>query len=133
MGLFRPDANASPRWRGNLKQYQFSYDAVTDSLQLADSKGQPAINPATGFFSPTSESYWSSASTYWSNQLMGIPPSSSDLPDGAIVEKGGAAHRLRQDHATSLADRNVYTCLSCAAGTGSARSDSTRFQSRTAR
>lgn len=128
MGLFRPDANASPRWRGNLKQYKFSYDPVTDSLQLADSRGQPAINPATGFFSPTSESYWSSASTYWSNQLLGIPPSSSDLPDGAVVEKGGAAHQLRRRHATSLEGRNVYTCLSCPAGSRLGASDATRFE-----
>ena len=127
MGLFRPEANASPRWRGNLKQYQFSYDPATDSLQLADSKGEPAINPATGFLSPTSESFWSSASTYWSNQLMGIPPSSSDVPDGAVVEKGGAAHRLRRDHAATLDNRNVYTCLSCAANTALGLSDSTRF------
>src|SRR5690606_33411850 len=49
MGLFRPDATSAPRWRGNLKQYQFAYDAVTDSLQLADSAGNSAINPATGF------------------------------------------------------------------------------------
>ena len=127
MGLFRPDANASPRWQGNLKQYQFSYDPVTDSLQLADSKGKPAINPATGFFAPTAESYWSSASTYWSNQLMGTPPSSSDLPDGAVVEKGGAAHRLRKRYATSLDDRKMYTCLSCAMGTALGASDATRF------
>jgi type IV pilus assembly protein PilY1 len=127
MGLFRPDANASPRWRGNLKQYQFSYDPTTDSLQLADSRGQPAINPATGFLAPTSESFWSSASTYWSNQQMGTPLSSSDVPDGAIVEKGGAAHRLRKDHATTLDGRNVYTCLSCPANSALGSSDLTRF------
>ena len=27
MGLFRPDANVSPRWYGNLKEYKLAYDS----------------------------------------------------------------------------------------------------------
>ena len=46
MGMFRPDGDALPRWRGNLKQYQFGYDPTTDSLFLSDKNGNPAISGA---------------------------------------------------------------------------------------
>ena len=32
MGMFRPDGDAKPRWRGNLKQYQFGLDAPRQSV-----------------------------------------------------------------------------------------------------
>ena len=51
-GTFRPDQRAAPRWRGNLKQYKFSYDPTTDTLALSDANGNPAVTGATGFFSP---------------------------------------------------------------------------------
>ena len=31
MGMFRPDATASPRWMGNLKEFKFSLDPDTVS------------------------------------------------------------------------------------------------------
>ena len=31
MGMFRPDGESNPRWRGNLKQYQFKYNPITDN------------------------------------------------------------------------------------------------------
>ena len=37
IGMFRPDGNALPRWVGNLKQFQFVYDAAQNTLRLADS------------------------------------------------------------------------------------------------
>ena len=95
MGMFRPDGDANPRWRGNLKQYKFGYDAATDSLFLSDANDHPAISGASGFISPTAVSYWTSASTFWVNQQLGTPLSSSDSPDGEVVEKGGVAQRIR--------------------------------------
>jgi len=75
MGMFRPDADSKPCWRGNLKQYKFNYDPATDSLFLSDA-GTPAksaISGTTGFISPTATSFWSSPSTFWKNQLFGTP------------------------------------------------------------
>ncbi len=118
LGQFRPDASGQPRWRGNLKQYQFSYDSVADSLSLADAKGVPAISPVSGFFMPNATSFWSTTSSFWTNQPAGAGSApKSDAPDGEIVEKGGAAQRLRSVYATSQVGRQVYTCLFCANGT----------------
>lgn len=129
MGMFRPDEQSRPRWRGNVKQYKFTYDPTTDSISLSDANGNPAVSSATGFISPTAVSFWTSASSFWINQAMGTPPSSSDSPDGEVVEKGGAAQRIRESYATSQASRNVYTCLasSCVAGTDLAAGTATQF------
>ena len=118
MGMFRPDKNASPRWAGNMKQYQFGVDAL-DKLYLAetalDAAGKPksAISSTTGFINPSATSFWSTGSTFWANQPIGTPPSASDSPDGEIVEKGGAAQRLRIANAVSQAARKVFTCIGC--------------------
>jgi len=67
LGMFRPDANANPRWVGNLKQYQFileypdptNEDPNTAILKLGDSAGFSAIsNAGTGFIAPTANSFW---------------------------------------------------------------------------
>ena len=75
-------------------------------------------------------SFWTAPSTFWSNQLLGTPLSSSDSPDGEVVEKGAAAQRLRVSYATSQDSRNVLTCtcVGCAAGTalGATRRDALR-------
>lgn len=126
-GTFRPDQRAAPRWRGNLKQYKFSYDPTTDTLALSDANGNPAVTGATGFFSPSAESYWTTDSTFWSNQLIGTPPSASDLPDGEVVEKGGVAQRLRIQHATTQANRKVFTCVGCATNTNLATNAGAEF------
>jgi type IV pilus assembly protein PilY1 len=127
IGEFRPDGSARPRWHGNLKQYKFSYDPVTNTLQLADALGMPALNSATGFFTPSAVSTWTRDSTFWSNDPQGTPPSISDSPDGPIVEKGGAAQVLRTLHATDQARRKVYTCINCVGGTMLAGSASALF------
>ncbi len=131
MGMFRPDGDALPRWRGNLKQYQFGYDPTTDSLFLSDKNGNPAISGATGFLSPAAVSHWTTDSTFWVNQQLGTPPSSSDSPDGEVVEKGGVAQRIRSAYATSQTTRNVYTCQACAANTNLASTASAQFSTTT--
>jgi type IV pilus assembly protein PilY1 len=112
MGMFRPDADGRPRWRGNLKQYQFALDAG-ENLYLADAEGQPAINAGTGFVAPAARSFWTAPSSYWTATPMGTPPSTSDAPDGEVVEKGAVAQRLRAAHAGTQEGRRVYTCLGC--------------------
>lgn len=118
MGMFRPDGDAKTRWRGNLKQYKFGYDAATDSLFLSDANGHSAINGATGFILPSAVSYWTSASTFWTNQQLGTPLSSSDSPDGEVVEKGGVAQRIRSTYSTDQSARQVLTCLSATCNSG---------------
>lgn len=128
MGVFRPDGSAKPRWRGNLKQYKFGYDPVTDTVRLEDSQNRSAVGPS-GFIAPDAVSFWTEGSTFWTNQRMGTPLSASDSPDGEVVEKGGVAQRLRTKYpdATAQATRKVYTCIACANGTNLATTSATQF------
>ena len=116
MGQFRPDANASPRWPGNLKVYQIALD-VNGNPILADRNGEGVEDTVNGFILPDKTSFWTTPSTFWAYDPIGNPPSASDAPDGNIVEKGGAAQRLRQDFATSQTKRQLFTCYgACAPG-----------------
>lgn len=158
MGMFRPDAGGQPRWYGNLKQYQFIYNSTTKILQLADATKTPAISAAgTGFMSPNAASFWDCTSAgntpfynvspynvlpanglcspiepsmgFWANQTSGVG-NAYDLPDGEMVEKGGAAMVMRLANLTdnyTLAPgpgnpRNLYTCPSGGCGAGVALS-----------
>src|SRR5204863_2524285 len=56
IGVFRPDATASPRWLGNLKQYQLGVNATTGALQLVDATLTQAVNLNTGFISNSAKS-----------------------------------------------------------------------------
>ena len=122
MGVFRPDADGNQRWAGNLKQYRFALDG--NSLYLADSTIDSTTNlptPAvdsqnTGFIQTCATSYWTTDSgAYWT-AVSGSKPSAcststyspySDAPDGPLVERGGAAQRLRN---LGYAARNIRTC-----------------------
>ena len=117
IGMFRPEP--TPRWYGNLKQYQFRANVnggTVVSLELADKNNNPAISSQNGFITSCAQSYWSTADTYWPNGYLGSCLSSSvqsNSPDGEIVEKGAAAQRLRARDAST---RNVKTCNTCGAG-----------------
>ncbi|MDZ7595935.1 MAG: PilC/PilY family type IV pilus protein [Thiobacillus sp.] len=127
IGMFRPED--SPRWYGNMKQYQFRADAVNGAvvgLRLVDkTNNYNVINPINGFVSPCAQSFWSTADTYWPSGYLGncLDPLigtevRSNSPDGEIVEKGSAAQRLRAVlvPAAGTDSRNVQTCdASCAA------------------
>lgn len=111
VGMFRPDAQFSPRWVGNLKQYEFKF--ISGNLELADALGQNVVLQSTGFFSPLAESFWTkgdpTVDVFFANLPSGTPASASDLPDGSIVEKGGVAQWLRRNNLQSAASRTVYT------------------------
>ena len=132
LGMFRPDANANPRWVGNLKQYQFILeypdpskpDPNTATLKLGDSAGQSAISSAgTGFITPTAISFWTKKDITNAPDLTGgffvkDPQGAGkafDLPDGELVEKGGAAQQLRLNNltvdyaSTPSSPRRLYT------------------------
>jgi type IV pilus assembly protein PilY1 len=119
IGMFRPDGNALPRWVGNLKQYQFLYDAVRDTLQLADVASTPAVSPVSGFIDGGATSFWTHPSSFWVNveASSGGRYSRSDAPDGERVEKGGVAQLLREAHLVTTAGRTVYTCAGWWCGT----------------
>jgi type IV pilus assembly protein PilY1 len=117
MGVFRPDDNAQQRWVGNLKQYQFALNG--NALFLADATGKSAVDAVnSGFIQHCAQSYWTKDSgTYWQsitgmNSASACDPTNnlkpySDLPDGPIVERGGAGQRLRD---LGYAARNIQTC-----------------------
>lgn len=155
MGMFRPDSGGLPRWKGNLKQYQFAYNPTLQQLYLADATGTAAVSAAgTGFLSPNASSFWTCTNTtnawsstapfilnsalippytpycvtpladpvqgFWANDPNGVSLN-WDLPDGEVVEKGGAAQMLRLANlsnnyvaapATTTNPRNLYTYFS---------------------
>jgi type IV pilus assembly protein PilY1 len=132
IGMFRPDANAKPRWRGNLKQYQLIRSA--SAVDLGDALGVNAVNPQTGFIASCAVSLWTTDSSNWwettyenagaQSQCTAFPTVGgttgstwSDLPDGPSVEKGGVAEVLRKGNnppttnttPTWTSNRTIYT------------------------
>ncbi len=110
VGMFRPDADALPRWAGNLKQYKLG--VVSNALRTLDAADQTAINSLTGFISECARSFWtpSVVDSYWAFRPQGgclavANSDASNYPDGNIVEKGAQAYRLR-----SSTTRTVKTC-----------------------
>jgi len=77
-------ASGSVHWPGNLKKYQLHAGDAT----IVDANGNPAVNPSTGFFKDTAQSFW------------------SPTVDGSTVTLGGAANQIPAPGA-----RNVYTYL----------------------
>ncbi len=100
--MFRPDGNGAPRWVGNLKQYQFGL--IDGTLDLVDKRQSGSRCPAPASFHATAESFWSEGQRVLRPMPSGTPASASDLPDGAIVEKGGAAQQLRKDNLQGAID-----------------------------
>ncbi len=131
IGVFKPDAALSPRWLGNLKQYELGVaNTTTGQLQLIDANGTAAVNLNTGFIANTAKSFWTTTSSFWSfrspfkNTDAG---GASDSPDGDLVEKGGAAEQLRVTYpnpdSTSPQTRAIYTCTgTCLTTTGTSLS-----------
>lgn len=80
-------------------------------LFLADRNNNSAIDQTagSGFIDLNAVSYWTTAQTpgFWSF-FPDATAGTDDSPDGPLVERGGAAFKLRNQFATG---RNVYTCL----------------------
>lgn len=125
MGMFRPDGARKPRWAGNLKQYQLAFFEGGD-LRLSDKTGTlQAVSATTGFITPCATSFWTTdTANYWqfnsehATGLCNAATKYSDAPDGPVVEKGGAGHRLRgvtvsggvPQTSTNYSTRTLYTC-----------------------
>ncbi|TBW06584.1 pilus assembly protein PilY [Azotobacter chroococcum subsp. isscasi] len=124
VGMFRPDANALPRWAGNLKQYKLGL--VDNELKTLDAQNQTAINSSTGFITECARSFWTPSSvtlpTYWSNVVeapaggcLAVDDSTyADYPDGNVVEKGAQSYKLRTLSGIDL--RNIKSCATTACG-----------------
>lgn len=69
ISVFSP--SGTTHWPGNLKKYRLRASDAT----IVDKNDNPAIDPATGFFSAASESFWS-------------------VGDGDDIEAGGAANMI---------------------------------------
>lgn len=124
MGMFRPDGGRKPRWAGNLKQYQLAF--FHGDLHLADKTGTlEAVSATTGFVTPCAASFWTTdTANYWqfnsehAEGLCNAATKYSDAPDGPVVEKGGAAQRLRgvtvsggvPQTSTNYSTRSLLTC-----------------------
>jgi type IV pilus assembly protein PilY1 len=83
--MFRPDASLQPRWFGNLKQYQLINS--NGAIVLGDAKGQPAINPLTGFPTSCAKSIWTTTSYDGTHYLGGYWDFSESL-DLAYAAQG---------------------------------------------
>src|SRR4029077_20484502 len=134
IGVFRPDSLASPRWLGNLKQYQLGVNSTTGALQLVDANLTQAVNLNTGFISTSATSFWTTAydadpiaagtQGFWSFRTPFATTDvgkDQDALDGDLVETGAAAERIRITYPspdlTAAQTRNIYTCTgSCTAG-----------------
>lgn len=112
VGMFRPQKHFNPRWDGNLKQYKLGEDGGV--LRLLDADDVRAVNNLTGFITECARSYWTPNTTdnYWELDPRGgcltvAGASSSNYPDGNIVEKGAQAYKLRS---LTPSARTAKTC-----------------------
>lgn len=83
VSVFQPSPNF--HWPGNVKRYLMSNGVITDA------NGLPAVDPATGFFKSSAQSFWSTA------------------PDGATIPAGGAANQIPAWDPSVTPHRNLYT------------------------
>ncbi len=86
--LFKPDQR--PSWSGNLKRYHVGADNDGDII-IQDRNGNPAVDPTSGFFSSSAQSWW------------------SDGVDGSAVERGGAASNMSLSGPEGSGVRRVFT------------------------
>ena len=85
VSAFQPSSNY--HWPGNIKRYLVSQGVIVDQNLV------PAVDPATGSFKSSAQSFWSAT------------------PDGAQVSSGGAANQISQWDPSVTPSRNVYTYI----------------------
>jgi len=85
--LFRPEDTI--KWGGNLKKYKLSTDGVVLHAggQTINTDTAPAVDLATGYFTPGSYDYWNG----------------TDFPDGSNVTNGGFGKKL------NASSRSLYS------------------------
>ncbi|MFC3627033.1 pilus assembly protein [Vogesella amnigena] len=116
VGMFRADADAKPRWHGNLKHYRLGLSG--NQYVYLDQNGNTVVN-SLGQVTDTTTSYWTTSSSFWTAAIYPneqVPGGISDAPDGSLTIKGGAAQHLREDNLSSD-NRTLYTCIGCTTST----------------
>ena len=85
VSVFQPGLDY--HWPGNVKKY-----SVLNGV-IVDQNGLPAVDPTTGFFKDSAQSFWSASA------------------DGSKVAAGGAANQLPDWNPASTPERNLYTYI----------------------
>jgi type IV pilus assembly protein PilY1 len=89
--LFEPSKGA--RWPGNLKRYKLAINTDANTGQntavIVGEDGKPAVDPVTGFFKDSAQSWW------------------GNVKDGKVVTASGASSQ----HADPNSSRKVYSNL----------------------
>lgn len=85
VSVFQPGPNY--HWPGNVKKYSMLNGVIVDQ------SAAPAVDPTTGFFKDSAQSFWSASA------------------DGSKVTVGGAANELADWNPASTPKRNLYTYI----------------------
>ena len=119
MGVFRPDAGASPRWPGNLKEFKIEVKSTGPTMVGRNCAGTPpnqvcdtVHDPVNGFLFSTAQSFWTTANTANITQLVltrrrtssSLAPTSSGTAVTTRMRRG----RARRQTVLAMAKR---TCL----------------------
>lgn len=90
VSVFR--ATDAVHWPGNMKKYRL------DEIEIEDAKGDPAVDPDTGFFDDNARNFWAP----------------NTMNDGADVYRGGAANVLPDPALRKLYTNNGSSDLTTA-------------------
>jgi len=85
VSVFQPSGDF--HWPGNVKRYLVSNGVIVDQ------NGNPAVDPTTGFFKSSAQSFW------------------SPTPDGSSIPAGGAANQIPNWDPSASPSRNLYTYI----------------------
>lgn len=93
-GLFKPSTNT--RWEGNLKRYRLRFSSNASEVGIVDEQGVAAVDPNTGFFKETSDSWW------------GTGTDGQDVASGGAREELAGTRTLMVDKVGPAAGSNMY-------------------------
>ena len=85
VSVFQP--STTYHWPGNIKRYLLQNGGIVDA------NGLPAVDPSSGFFKSSAQSFWSAN------------------VDGSTISAGGAANQLPNWDPSQATHRNVYTFI----------------------
>lgn len=96
--IFKPSERV--RWPGNLKRYRLKNGKIVDANQ------NPAVDPSTGFFAETSQSFWSST-VDGNDVLLGGALNKLTLNRNMFVFNDSAGNIFVEDNRLIETNRNI--------------------------